>query len=438
MAVKPYVANLAPVTPGPGMTPEQQADYLLRDVDTFLPTAEELVDRIRDSKQTGRPLRVKLGLDPTANVITLGWAVVLWKLREFQDLGHKAVLILGTFTAQVGDPSGQSETRKRLTVNQVEAFASSVKRHFGKILDTHEDVLEIRPNSDWLAELDMREVLELTASATLAQMLERDDFAKRFADRRPISMMEFMYPLLQGYDSVAVEADVELGGTDQLFNLMMGRQVQQRYDQDKAPQMVLTMPLLVGTDGKKKMSQSLGNYVNISPPYSEMFGKTMSIPDSAMPQWYRLASGLPLEKIDAALADLADGTLSPRDAKRRLARAVVDRYLPGQGRIEEKAFDLQFVLREVPPDTPTHPLPPGQPDGMVYLPGLLADAGLVASRSEGRRMLAQGAVRIDGNKENRELVPRLELLSGVNAKVVSVGKRRFVRIGESPLQQPSA
>ncbi len=418
------------------MTPEQQADYLLRDVDTFLPAGEELVDRIRDSKETGRPLRVKLGLDPTANVITLGWAVVLWKLREFQDLGHKAVLILGTFTAQVGDPSGQSETRKRLTASQVEAFAASVKRNFGEILLTREDVLEIRPNSDWLASLDMREVLELTASTTLAQMLERDDFAKRFAGRRPISMMEFMYPLLQGYDSVAVEADLELGGTDQLFNLMMGRQVQQRYDQ--VPQMVLTMPLLVGTDGKKKMSQSLGNYVNISPPYSEAFGKTMSIPDSAMPQWYRLASGLPPEEIDAALADLADGTLSPRDAKRRLARAVVDRYLPGQGEIEERSFDRQFVLREIPDDVPTYPLPSGEPEGEVYLPALLADAGLVASRSEGRRMLAQGAVRINGEKVTEESVRRPRLRSGADATVISVGKRRFIRLGDSPLQQPRA
>ena len=418
------------------MTPEQQADYLLRDIDTFLPAGEELVDRIRDSKETGRPLRVKLGLDPTANVVTLGWAVVLWKLREFQDLGHKAVLILGTFTAQVGDPSGQSETRKRLTAEQVEMFAGSVKKHFGEILRTDEEALEIRPNSDWLAELDMREVLELTASTTLAQMLERDDFAKRFAARRPISMMEFMYPLLQGYDSVAVEADVELGGTDQLFNLMMGRQVQQRYDQ--AAQMVLTMPLLLGTDGKKKMSQSLGNYVNIAPPYSEMFGKTMSIPDQAMPQWYRLASGLPTKEIDAALAALADGTLHPGEAKRRLARAVVDRYQPGQGEIEERAFDRQFVLREIPDDIPTHPLPPGDPGDEVYLPALLADAGLVASRSEGRRMLAQGAVRINGEQVADQSVRRESLLSGADPTVISVGKRRFVRIGDSPPQQPRA
>ncbi|MDE0170585.1 MAG: tyrosine--tRNA ligase [bacterium] len=417
-------------------SPEQQAEELLHDVDTCLPEGE-LVERLRECEQEGRQLRVKLGLDPTANVVTLGWAVVLWKLRQFQDLGHKAVLILGTFTAQVGDPSGQSETRKRLTAAQVEMFANSVKRHFGKILSTDEEKLEIRPNHEWLGSLNMREVLELTSSTTLAQMLERDDFSKRFAHRRPISMTEFMYPLLQGYDSVAVEADIELGGTDQLFNLMMGRQVQQRYGQ--TPQMVLTMPLLVGTDGKKKMSQSLGNYISISEPYEEMFGKTMSIPDAAMPQWFRLASGLPRTEVDEVLAGLADGTLHPGKEKRRLARAVVDRYLNGYGEVAEQAFDRQFLLREVPDDIPTHPLPSGDPEtAVVYLPALLADAGLVASKSEGRRMLAQGAVRIDGKRETRQRVTKLELLSGIDRKVISVGKRRFVRLGDSPLQQPRA
>lgn len=420
------------------MTPEQQADYLLRDVDTFLPAREELVDRITESVRIGQPLRVKLGLDPTANVVTLGWAVVLWKLREFQTLGHKAVLILGTFTAQVGDPSGQSETRKPLTAGQVEMFAEAVKRYFGNILEMSPESLEIRPNSEWLASLDMREVLRLTASTTLAQMLERDDFAKRFADRRAISMMEFMYPLLQGYDSVAVEADLEMGGSDQLFNLMMSRQVQQRYGQP--PQMVLTMPLLVGTDGKKKMSQSLGNFISISDTADNIFGKTMSIPDAAMPQWFRLVSGLPKQEVDDVVAALKAGDLHPGRAKRRLARAVVDRCkrTPGSGGIAEQAFDLQFVLREVPRGIPTYQLPPGEPEGEVYLPALLADAGLVSSRSEGRRMLAQGAVRINGSQEKRESVGRLDLLSGAHVTVISVGKRRFVRIGESPLQQPSA
>jgi len=408
-------------------SPEQQAEELLLDVDTCLPEGE-LVERLRECEQEGRQLRVKLGLDPTANVVTLGWAVVLWKLRQFQDLGHKAVLILGTFTAQVGDPSGQSETRKRLTAAQVEMFANSVKRHFGKILSTDEDKLEIRPNHEWLASLDMREVLELTASTTLAQMLERDDFSKRFSDRRPISMTEFMYPLLQGYDSVAVEADIELGGTDQLFNLMMGRQVQQRYGQ--RPQMVLTMPLLVGTDGKKKMSQSLGNYVGISETDNDIFGKTMSIPDTAMPQWFRLVSGLPPKEVDRILAALEEG-LHPGQAKRRLAREIVDRCtrVKGRGALAEEAFNRQFVLREVPDDTPTYPPPSGEPHESVYLPALLAEWGLVASNSEGRRMLAQGAVRIDGEKVTEESVGRLRLIPDAADRVVSVGKRRFVRLG---------
>ena len=409
-------------------SPEQQAEELLHDVDTFLPEGE-LAERLRECEREGRQLRVKLGLDPTANVVTLGWAVVLWKLRQFQDLGHKAVLILGTFTAQVGDPSGQSETRKRLTATQVDMFADSVKRHFGEILSTEEDKLEIRPNSEWLASLDMREVLELTASTTLAQMLERDDFAKRFAGRRPISMTEFMYPLLQGYDSVAVEADIELGGSDQLFNLMMGRQVQQRYGQ--TPQMVMTMPLLLGTDGKKKMSQSLGNYISISEPYDDMFGKTMSIPDTAMPQWFRLASGLPKEEVDRVLAGLAEGTLHPGEEKRRLARAVVDRYQKGYGEVAEQAFNRQFVLRQVPHDIPTFSPPPGESGETVYLPALLAAWGLVGSNSEGRRMLAQGAVRIDGEKVTEQRVSRLRLIPDDADRVVSVGKRRFVRLGYS-------
>lgn len=406
------------MNPAPDRSPEQQAEELLRDVDTFLPEGE-LVERLRECQQQGRRLRVKLGLDPTANVVTLGWAVVLWKLRQFQDLGHKAVLIIGNFTAQVGDPSGQSETRKPLTAQQVALFANSVRRHFGKILLLDETRLEIRPNSEWLASLEMREVLELTASTTLAQMLERDDFAKRFADRRPISMMEFMYPLLQGYDSVAVEADLELGGSDQLFNLMMARQVQQRYGQ--RPQMVLTMPLLVGTDGQKKMSQSLGNYISISEPYDQMFGKTMSIPDSAMIQWFRLATGLPKDEVDLIVAGLEAGRLHPGEEKRRLARAVVDRYLKGYGGEAEEAFDRQFVLREAPADTRSYHLGPEQE---VYLPRLLAQTGLVVSNSEGRRMLAQGAVRVDGQKATREIWWRLELLDSI----VSVGKRRFVRL----------
>ena len=395
------------------MNPEQQARVLLRGIDTFLPK-DELVSRIGE----GRPLRVKLGLDPTASTVTLGWAVVLRKLRRFQDLGHTAVLIVGDFTAQVGDPSGRSDTRKRLSAREVDRHARAVLEDFGRILS--QDNLEIRRNSEWLGPLDMVQVLELTATATLAQMLERDDFAKRSAARQPISMMEFMYPLLQGYDSVAIEADLELGGSDQLFNLVMGRQIQQRYG--RRPQMVLTMPLLLGTDGQRKMSQSLGNYIGIDDPPADMFGKTMSIPDPAMSQWFRLASGLEHEETERVVADLGGDRIHPGEAKRRLARSIVDLYHGSNAGMDaEASFDRQFRSRQAPKDIPAHPVTREDP---VYLPGLLFDAGLVASKSEGRRMLAQGAVRIDGANTSTDTMSR----TGLVGTVLSVGKRRFARL----------
>ncbi len=405
------------------MTPEEQVEYLLRDVDTFLPHRQDLIDRIRTAQESGTGLRVKLGLDPTAGSVTLGWAVALWKLREFQNLGHKAVLIVGNFTAQVGDPSGRSATRKALSTEAVDGFADSVLGEFAKILEPDSERLEVRFNREWLGAMRMAEGVGLASVATLAQMLERDDFAKRFAARRPISMAEFLYPLLQGYDSVAVEADLEMGGTDQLFNLMMGRQVQERFGQQ--PQMVLTMPLLVGTDGRKKMSQSLDNFVGISDRPQEMFGKTMSIPDSAMPQWFRLASGLAGQEIDRILVGLEAGHLHPGEQKRLLARSIVERYQPGRGDAAEKAFDRQFVERGAPKSIPTFSLSgPDRPQGEVYLPRLLAEAGLASSNSEGRRMISQGAVRVDGVKTTREVWPATDLVDSV----VSLGKRRFVRV----------
>ena len=398
------------------MNPEQQAERLLRGADTFLPE-EELAARLGE----GRPLRVKLGLDPTAPAVTLGWAVALRKLRQFQDLGHIAVLIVGDFTAQVGDPSGRSEARPRLTPEEVSGHAAAVLGEFRKILS--EDNLEIRRNSEWLGGLDMADVLHLTAMTTLAQMLERDDFAQRFAAERPISLMEFMYPLLQAYDSVAVEADIELGGTDQLFNLMMGRRVQQRFG--RRPQMVLTMPLLVGTDGRMKMSQSVGNYIGISEPPEEMFGKTMSIPDEAMPQWLRLASGLEWEQAEQLATAVSSGAAHPGEAKRTLARSIADFYHgPGAGERAEESFNRQFRAHEVPDDAPIFALPEDDP---IYLPALLAAAGLVKSNSEGRRLLAQGAVRIDGQPTTEENHPRYELAG----KTLSIGRRRFVRLTEN-------
>ena len=402
------------------MNPEQQAERLLRGADTFLPE-EELAARLGE----GRPLRVKLGLDPTAPAVTLGWAVALRKLRQFQDLGHTAVLIVGDFTAQVGDPSGRSEARPRLTPEEVSGHAAAVLGEFRKILS--EDNLEIRRNSEWLAGLDMADMLHLTAMTTLAQMLERDDFAQRFAAERPISLMEFMYPLLQAYDSVAVEADIELGGTDQLFNLMMGRRVQQRFG--GRPQMVLTMPLLVGTDGRMKMSQSVGNYIGISEPPEEMFGKTMSIPDEAMPQWLRLASGLEWERAEELAAAVTSGKAHPGEAKRTLARSIADFYHgPGAGERAEESFNRQFRAHQAPDDAPAHLLPEDDP---IYLPALLAAAGLVKSNSEGRRMLAQGAVRIDGQPTTEENHPRDELAG----KTLSLGRRRFVHLTEQEQEQ---
>ncbi len=386
---------------------------LLRGVDRVVPE-DEFAERIR----SGDELRVKLGLDPTAPAVTLGWAVVLRKLRQFQDLGHTAVLIVGDFTAQVGDPSGKSETRTRLTADQVAAFAEPLLDQFRKILAPER--LEIRYNSEWLAPLDMGDVLELTSKVTVAQMLERGDFAKRFESGTPISVMEFMYPLLQAYDSVAVRADVELGGADQLWNLMMGRVIQERSGQ--RPQVALTMPLLIGIDGHQKMSQSLGNYIGIEDPPAEMFGKTMRIPDELMIEWFRLTTDVPEDEILGFAEGLADGSVHPGELKRRLAREIVAQYWGAEAAAEaEETFNRVFREHRPPEDVPEYPVPAEDP---VWLPGLLHAAGLVSSNSEGRRLVAQGAVKLDGNKVGSETVPR----SGLVGQTLQVGKRRFLRL----------
>ncbi len=393
------------------MAPE--LDRLLRGVDTVNPL-DDLVSRLA----TGRPLRVKLGLDPTAPSVTLGWAVVLRKLRHFQELGHTAVLIVGDFTAQVGDPSGKNETRKRLTADEVKVFAASVLEQFGHVLLP--EPLEIRYNSEWLAGLDMAAVLELTSKATVAQMMERGDFSNRYEEGTPISVMEFMYPLLQGYDSVAVEADIELGGSDQLWNLMMGRVIQERYGME--PQIAMTVPLLVGTDGEQKMSQSLGNFIGVTDPADEMFGKTMSIPDHLMEQWFRLATEVEAEEVDGIVAGLAAGELHPGETKRRLGREIVELYWGAEAATgAEAAFDRIHKEKDLPDEVDEYQLGPGDP---VSLPTLIRDAGLVASWGEGRRLIQQGAVRLDGEKLDEFEVPRDRLVGAV----LQVGKRRFVRL----------
>jgi tyrosyl-tRNA synthetase len=388
--------------------------------------AAEIVPR--DGLETklglGRPLRVKLGLDPTAPAVTLGWAVVLRKLRRFQDLGHIAVLIVGDFTARVGDPSGRSDTRPRLSKDEVDDYAERLLEQFRSILSSER--LEVRRNSEWLEPMDMEGILHLTSSTTVARMLERDDFAKRYESRQPISLTEFIYPLLQGYDSVAVEADVELGGTDQLFNLLVGRDLQRDAGQD--PQVALTMPLLEGLDGVQKMSQSLANYVGIAEPADEQYGKLMSIPDGLIIRYLRLTTGLDAAEADAIEAGMADGSLPAVEAKRRLAREIVDRYHgEGEGAAAEARFDRVHRDRELPRDVPETPIPAEALEGgRIWLPRLLVALGRAASNGEARRLVEQGGVRLDGevvDDPSREMPP--EELRG---RVLQVGRRWFARL----------
>jgi tyrosyl-tRNA synthetase len=357
--------------------------------------------------EEGRPLRVKLGLDPTAADVHLGHTVVLQKLREFQDAGHTVVLIIGDYTARVGDPSGRSATRPVLSGEEIDANARTYVDQAGHVLRTDKQ-LEIRHNAEWL-DMAMEELFALVRHVTVAQLLERDDFAKRFAAHQPISLLELLYPVLQGYDSVAVDADVELGGTDQTFNLLMGRAIQSAYG--KPQQVVLTTPLLVGTDGVEKMSKSLGNHVGVTDPPAEMYGKTLSIPDAAMPSWY-----------DLLLGSAPPEGVGPRDAKRALARALVTRFYDEQAAAEaEAAFDRVHIAREVPDEIPTVQVEAA--NGLVHLPGVLAEH-FGMSRSQARSNINQGGVRLDG-----EPVSELDLPAGeLDGRVLQVGRRRFVRL----------
>jgi tyrosyl-tRNA synthetase len=359
---------------------------------------------LKTKLERGAPLRVKLGIDPTASDIHLGFAVVLRRLRLFQDCGHQAVLIIGDFTAMVGDPSGKSATRPRLSKEDVDRHAETYVAQVGEILDTSPEKLEVRRNSEWLAPLDMEGVLRLTSQVTVARMLERDDFAKRYAAGAPISLMEFLYPLLQGLDSVEVRADVELGGTDQLFNLIMGRHLQEKAGQE--PQVVLTTPLLVGLDGEQKMSKSLGNYIGIKEPAREQFGKTMSIPDELMPMYfvYGLSREMP-------------AGLHPNQAKRQLARGIVDLYHgDGAGAAAEAEFDRIFKEHDAPDDMPAYQVASGTSWSQV-----LTDTKLAPSRREARRLIEQGGVRSDGEVVSEGPVPE-------GTHVVQVGRRKWARI----------
>jgi len=375
--------------------------------------------------ERGQPLRVKLGIDTTAPDIHLGFAVVLRRLRRFQDLGHVAVLIIGDFTAMVGDPSGKSATRPRLSEDEVDAYAQTYIEQAGRILDMATDRLEIRRNSEWLGAMDMADVLRLTSQVTVARMLERDDFSKRYQSGVAISLMEFLYPLLQATDSVEVHADVELGGTDQLFNLIQGRHLQETAGQE--PQIVLTTPLLVGLDGEQKMSKSLGNYVGITETPSEQFGKLMSISDALMPSYFQYATDWPPERVDAVTKQLESGELHPNAAKRLLARSVVDLYYgDGAGSAAEGEFDRVFKEHAAPDAVPDVPVEAAGPQSISKW---LVAADLATSNREAIRAIEQGSVRIDGEAvgENRELSP-----AEIDGKVVQVGRRKWARIRLSP------
>ncbi len=373
---------------------------------------------------SARPLRVKLGVDPSRPDLTLGHAVVLRKLRQFQDLGHVAVLIIGDFTARIGDPSGRSDTRPMLKAEEVQANARTYLEQAGKVIDTA--AAEIHGNAEWLEGMDMGELLRLSSTATVAQMLEREDFRARYNQGQPISVVEFLYPLFQGYDSVAIRADVELGGTDQTFNLLMGREVQRAYGLE--PQLVLTMPLLEGTDGVRKMSKSLDNYVGLTEAPEEMFGKLMSLPDALIVRYLTLCTALAPGEVSDVQAGLADGSLHAGEQKRRMAREIVDIYHgSGAGEAAEGRFDLVHRDRELPEDVPETQIPAGAiKDGKVWLLRLLVATDLAGSNADARRKVEQGGVRLDG----RVLTdPQAEFdPADLRGKVLQVGRRRFVRI----------
>ncbi|HVD39567.1 MAG TPA: tyrosine--tRNA ligase [Solirubrobacterales bacterium] len=371
--------------------------------------------RLAEQLEEGRPLRVKLGIDPTTADIHLGHTVVLEKLAEFQRADHQVVLIIGDFTAQVGDPSGRSATRPVPSAEEIEANAATYQEQAFKILDREKT--EVRRNSEWLR-MEPEALLGLLARTTVARLLERDDFQKRMATARPIAALELLYPLLQGYDSVAVEADVELGGTDQKFNLLFGRDVQTSYGQK--PQSIMTLPILVGTDGVQKMSKSLGNYVGVTDAPEEMFGRLMSIPDEAMPEYYRLLLGS------------EQPASPPNEAKRELGRRIVDRFHgEGAGTGAEEHFNRVHVQHAVPDEIPEIELGDHRADGngLVHLPRLIADAFDVSS-SEGRRLIQQGAVKLDGEPLPAEPLD-LETAS-LDGRVLQVGKRRFCRLRATP------
>lgn len=384
----------------------------------------ELKSILEWSISENKPLKVKLGLDPTSPDIHLGHTVVLNKLRQFQNLGHKAVLIIGDYTARIGDPSGRSVLRPRLSADMIDKNAATYMKQAFKILDP--DKTEVVKNSKWLKSLKFEDVLDLTSRFTVARMLERDDFKKRFKSNTPIAIMEFLYPVMQAYDSVAIKSDVELGGTDQRFNLLMGRELQKEFSQ--RPQIAITMPILVGTDGVEKMSKSLGNYIGVDEPPKEIFGKVMSIPDSIMMDYFRLLTTMESTKIKEIEESMKNEKLNPSVAKRELARNIIENlYSKKEAEKAEETFNIIFKKKKIPDNISEYFIDSGKLKGSkVLFIEILVDSGLAASKGEARRLIAQGGVKIGNIKVDD---PNIEFdLDYIGNKVIQRGKRHFRKI----------
>jgi tyrosyl-tRNA synthetase len=402
------------------MTIDEQLKFLNKGTVDLI-REEDLRKKLERSARTGKPLRVKLGLDPTAPDIHLGHTVVIRKLKAFQDLGHAVIFLIGDFTGMIGDPSGKNVTRPPLSREEIDANAETYKRQMFKILDPEKT--ELRFNGEWLNKFSAADFVKLCAKTTVKQILERDDFTKRMADEKPISLHELLYPLVQGYDSVALNADVELGGTDQKFNLLMGRNLQREFDQE--PQVIITTPLLEGLDGINKMSKSLNNYIGITESADEMFGKVMSISDELMWKYYELLTDLSLSEISNLRSEISNGQ-NPRDIKVKLAKLIIaDFHSKDAATAAEEDFVKRFVQKEVPNEIEENHIPAGT----YALAQLIADTGLAASKGEARRLIEQGGVKVNGEKAT---AANADIAVSSDGVLLQVGKRKFLRVKSIP------
>ena len=399
----------------------EQLDIIKRGVSEII-REDDLVRKLERSLNTNTPLKIKLGCDPSKPDLHLGHSVVLRKLRQFQDLGHQAVLIVGDFTGMIGDPSGRSKTRPSLTLEETRRNGQSYFEQATKILSSKK--IQMLYNSEWLGKMDFADVISLASKYTVARMLERDDFERRYKSGEPISVHELLYPLAQAMDSVAISADVELGGTDQKFNLLVGRDIQR--EQRMEPQVALTMPILPGTDGVEKMSKSLDNYIGINESPQQIYGKTLSIPDKLIFDYFVLATSLSTSDLASVKAELENPANNPRNMKRRLARELVTLYHSREAaRLAEEEFDRIFVKKDVPDELPECTV--SAEGGTIGIIKLLTEAGLVSSNSEARRMVDQGAVTVDGSR----IVDPNALINLERSAIVKVGKRRFARVSRA-------